>query len=265
MSNYICKLKSNLIPAKVIARPSKVNKSPYLADIIIEGEDEEEMAHTPALGCCGLVAPGRRVWVAPRDGAQGVSKYVIYCAEEEGQIIGIHPTISNTIVYKMLVKEMIFPEIYELETEVTHGDCRFDIAGMCGNKRVYIEVKCAPIGDIVDCMPRYRLLQLIGAKAAGTKKFAIFPHGNSRKEGTISPRALKHIETMKTIVESGEARCIVVYVTQRTDCHAIKISELDPKYREAVLSASEAGVELMGLAIQWDGSNIYYHGAIPVI
>lgn len=259
-------MKNGLVRATVIARPSKVNKSPYLADIIVEGSEEQVMAHTPALGCCGLVGPGRTVWVSLREGT-GVSKYVIYCAEEDdGTIIGIHPTISNTIIYKMLTKEMILPEIYELETEVTYGSSRFDIAGIeAGGRKVFIEIKCAPIADIVDCMPRYRLLQLISAKAAQTKKFAIFPHGNNRKEGTISPRALKHITTMTEMVERSEARCIVIYVTQRTDCHAIKISELDPKYRDAVLHASEIGVEFMGISVQWIGSEIYYFNTIPVI
>ena len=271
MTSYICKLKNGLVPATVIARPSKVNKSPYLADIVLEGSEEQVMAHTPALGCCGLVAPGRKVWVSLREGP-GVSKYVIYCAEEEAQeeddrtIIGIHPTISNTIVYKMLVKEIILPEVYELETEVTYGNCRFDIAGMqADGRKVFIEVKCAPIADIVDCMPCYRLLKLIAAKVAGTKKFAIFPHGNNRKEGTVSPRALKHVTTMTEIVERSEARCIVIYITQRTDCHAIKISELDPQYRDAVLHASKVGVEFMGISVQWIGSEIHYYNTLLVI
>ncbi len=267
MAQYICKIKNGLLPATVIARPSKVNKSPYLADIVLEGSEEQVMAHTPALGCCGLIAPGRKVWVSAREGT-GVSKYTIYCAEDEGgqSIIGVHPTISNKIVYKMLTKEIILPEVYELETEVTYGDCRFDIAGVqADGKKVFIEVKCAPIADIVDCMPRYRLLQLIAAKAAGTEKFAIFPHGNNRKEGTVSPRALKHVNIMTKMVENSEARCIVIYVTQRTDCHAIKISELDPKYREAVLTAADKGVEFMGISVGWTGSEIYFHNHLPVI
>ncbi len=267
MAQYICKIKNGLLPATVIARPSKVNKSPYLADIVLEGSEEQVMAHTPALGCCGLIAPGRKVWVSAREGA-GVSKYVIYCAEDEGGLcpIGVHPTISNKIVYKMLTKEIILPEVYELETEVTYKNCRFDIAGVqADGKKVFIEVKCAPIADIVDCMPRYRLLQLIAAKAAGTEKFAIFPHGNNRKEGTVSPRALKHVNTMTEMVENSEARCIVIYVTQRTDCHAIKISELDPKYREAVLTAADKGVEFMGISVGWTGSEIYFHNHLPVI
>ena len=43
----------NLKDAEIICRPSKKNKSPYLADILIDGKNE--MAHTPALGLSGLI------------------------------------------------------------------------------------------------------------------------------------------------------------------------------------------------------------------
>lgn len=57
---------SKLFKALVLNHPSKVCKSPYLADIkVFDNKDEiiEEnvMAHTPALGCGGLVKQG--AWV----------------------------------------------------------------------------------------------------------------------------------------------------------------------------------------------------------
>jgi len=39
--------------AKVVKRPSQHCKTPYVADVTIDGTSEF-MAHTAALGCCGL-------------------------------------------------------------------------------------------------------------------------------------------------------------------------------------------------------------------
>ena len=42
-----------LYPATVVNRPSKTIKSPYLADIKLEGSEDIYMCHTPSLGCMG--------------------------------------------------------------------------------------------------------------------------------------------------------------------------------------------------------------------
>ena len=53
---------NDLTLVKVVARPSKICKSPYLADIKVFDDDnniieENVIAHSPALGCCGLIIP----------------------------------------------------------------------------------------------------------------------------------------------------------------------------------------------------------------
>ena len=38
----------------ITSRPSKTCKTPYVADIVIDGDDTtEELCHSPSLGCCG--------------------------------------------------------------------------------------------------------------------------------------------------------------------------------------------------------------------
>ncbi len=259
MAKEVYALEGGLLEATVVARPARAPKSPYLADIMINGH--EAIAHTPALGCHGLVSAGRRVLVSRRRG-EGASQYVVYCGFEEGTgtIIGIHPTIANTIIYNMIVKRLILHTFRDARAEVVERDCRFDFAAMDGATPVYIEVKNVPIADIVDCRPslRERFLGLLGIEEA-PKKMAIFPHGDRRQEGTVSQRALKHVHTMKQIVEETSARCIMIYLTQRTDCDIIKTSDLDTTYRNAVLEAREAGVEVIGLSVQWtsDGTVLF--------
>lgn len=266
MTTEVYRLEGGLLEATVVARPSRTVKSPYLADIMIGGQ--EAIAHTPALGCHGLVSAGRRILVSPRSGS-GASKYVVYCGfdEEDNSIIGIHPTISNVIVSNIITRGFILRGITDLRSEVTEGECRFDFAARDCGYNVFIEVKNVPIADVVDCKPSARnmFLRLLGV--GEQKKMAIFPHGDRRQEGTVSPRALKHIETLREIAgrRTGE-RCIMIYLTQRTDCDTIKISELDATYRTAVFAAKEAGVEVIGLAVEWtsDGS-VHFGGLVEVV
>ncbi len=267
MATEVYRLSGGLLEAIVVARPALSPKSPYLADIMINGI--EAIAHTPALGCHGLVSAGRKVLVSPRSG-EGASKYVVYCGfdEETGAIIGIHPTISNVIVSNIITRGLILHGLSDLRSEVTCEDCRFDFAATDCGYPVYIEVKNVPIADIVDCKPslRERLLGLLGSDQP-KKKMAIFPHGDKRQEGTVSERALKHVQTLKTIVSRGSGeRCIMIYLTQRTDCDIIKISELDTLYRNAVLEAREAGVEVIGLSVEWTKDGVvYFNKQIEVI
>ncbi len=91
-----------LTRATVLARPSKTNKSPYLADIHTE-DGAICMAHTPALGCCGLIAPGALVWVMRSGGEKTVSQYTIYLVElADGTRICAHPTVANEVAAGLL-------------------------------------------------------------------------------------------------------------------------------------------------------------------
>ena len=43
-----------LVEGLIIKRPSKIIKTPYVADIRIGDTDIETLGHTASLGCCGL-------------------------------------------------------------------------------------------------------------------------------------------------------------------------------------------------------------------
>ena len=51
---------------KVVSRPSKVCKTPYVADIELEdGNGTIVQAHCASLGCCGLCEAGSNILFAP--------------------------------------------------------------------------------------------------------------------------------------------------------------------------------------------------------
>lgn len=246
--------------ATVLARPSRTNKSPYLADIHTE-DGTICMAHTPALGCCGLIAPGALVWVMPSTGSgKTVSKYTIYLVElADGTRICAHPTVANEVAEGLLRSGLPVPGLTELTREVTMGDSRFDFAGrLADGRQAIIEVKSAPIADYVDCLPRDRAKALAVAPTTAGPKIAIFPHGNKRKDGVISERAIKHAQGLAALARSADRpQCVMLYLSMRTDIDRFTATSVDKTYKTAVTDAIKAGVQVLAYSIRWDNNSAY--------
>lgn len=231
------------------------------------------MAHTPALGCCGLIAPGALVWAMPSaGGGKTVSKYTIYLVElADGTRICAHPTVANEVAEGLLRSGVVLPGLSELTREVTVGDSRFDFAGRLtvgpegSNRRVIIEVKSAPIADYVDCLPRDRVKALAAAPTVSGPKMAIFPHGNRRKDGVISERAIKHAQGLTALARAGEAECVMLYLSMRTDIDRFTASSLDKTYKAAVAGAISAGVRVLAYSIRWDDNSAYLSHALALV
>ena len=61
---------NNVESCKIISRPSKISKTPYVADIILNENIDNEIiyqAHSPSLGCCGLCEKECNVLIYPLD------------------------------------------------------------------------------------------------------------------------------------------------------------------------------------------------------
>jgi DNA-binding sugar fermentation-stimulating protein len=305
---FIYSLPQKMLMATVINRPSKINKSPYLADIIIDSTGEISIAHSPSLGCGGLICSGVKVYVVPCESKskdKNVSKYILYHIQNIEKImtgpcpveiihspICAHPNMANIIVGKMLEKKMIvglenlthikaetsveplikienFNEDCILENEKT---CRFDFSGTFGSEgfeaellNVLIEVKCVPLADYVDVLPKIRSKNLASIPNENKKLKAIFPYGTARKYELVSPRALKHIKNLEAYTLQKGYKTFMIYVSMRDDVEAIKISELDVEYRKAVFAAKEHGVNLLGYSIRWNEEKAYVNSKLPVI
>ena len=52
---------NNLMEGSIIKRPSKIIKTPYVADVIPLNQNSEFLAHTASLGCCGLADVGAKI------------------------------------------------------------------------------------------------------------------------------------------------------------------------------------------------------------
>ena len=275
----------NLIQGSIIKRPSKYIKTPYVADVIYN--NEEVLAHTASLGCCGLADVGATILMTIskiKKKTKQTNKANMQCTHtiylsivfEKGreQIIGIHPKLAENLVESALNKNCLTKlkniKKYNRETTIHIKDkinSRFDFTGIDENDIPFImEVKNVPLADYEDVNKKDRQ-KMDFSNYTFDSKVAYFPDGY-RKQSTepVSPRALKHIKELSLIKLESKIRCIMCYVIQRTDANRFQPSIIDPEYREAVKNAIISGVEIITLVVSWnrEGEAYFIRDDLPL-
>lgn len=258
------------IQGLVEKRPSKSIKSPYCADIQINGT--ETIAHAPSLGCSGLVEAGSTVFCEPRNGDTSKTSHSIHGVEVFGGVrIGVNPIFANKIVHAILKKGFLdeWKDITHIQPEAKIEDSRIDFCLTRENgKKVWVEVKNVPLAAYINTPTKdYRILCNVEDHSKIHQKIAVFPDGfRKNKTDMISPRAAKHLECLQRRVAAGdEAYC--VYLTQRADVKEFQPSMCDPQYRYAFLKARAAGVQIRCYSVEWDENfqHVSFVKSVPVV
>jgi DNA-binding sugar fermentation-stimulating protein len=292
MNNQLLIKLDNLVEGTVIKRPSKFIKSPYVADVIPIGLNDEVvknevLAHTASLGCCGLADTNATILMSlvPTPKSKSKNKdvdklkceYRVYLSvlrEKNVEIIiGIHPKLAEELTETALKSNYLSKlqniQSYRRETAIfVEGkvDSRFDFSGIDKNGVPFImEVKNVPLADYEDITAKDRKGKRYDDRSVDSK-VAYFPDGYRKKSADpVSPRALKHIRELTLIKKESVTRCIMCYVIQRTDVNCFQPSIIDPEYREAVRLAIEAGVEMITMVVQWtkDGQSYFVRDDLP--
>jgi DNA-binding sugar fermentation-stimulating protein len=271
----------NLVEGQITKRPSKVIKSPYVADVLFE--ENEIIAHSASLGCCGLAEVGATILMTKQEEKQQSKKkkqqeneqetkiqkkkceYRIYLSvkteKNQEQIIGIYPKLAEQLVENALKNNFLSKlkniQEYRRETAIFIDgvvDSRFDFSGIDEQgKRFIMEIKNVPLADYEDITSKDRKMKNYDNYDVNSK-VAYFPDGYRKKQSeTISPRALKHIKELTAIKNMYEnTRCLMCYVIQRTDVTSFQPSVIDPQYREAFYEAIINGVEIIVLVVSWN-------------
>jgi sugar fermentation stimulation protein A len=266
---------NDLILVKIVSRPSKVCKTPYVADIELE-DGTIVQAHCASLGCCGLCEKDCYVYASPMKSncAQSKSKvcsYKIYLArfyEEKvisdliitnNQLIGIDPKLAETLVENALTQNYLktLTHIRTYKREVCLLNSRFDFVGIDEHGKYFVlEVKNVPLADYADVSSVERKKMIKNGDFANVdinKKISYFPDGYRKKKGeVVSERALKHINELAEISHSKIFRPIICFVIQRTDVSSFQASLLDPIYKAAFNDAISQGVEVIVLVVSWN-------------
>jgi DNA-binding sugar fermentation-stimulating protein len=275
----------NLIEGTVTKRPSKVIKTPYVADVLSDDVlcNVEIIAHTASLGCCGLADVGATVLMAPSNTKNNSSEKIkcshkiylsVFKEREKEIIIGIHPKLAEDLTESTLknglLKRLQNVRCYKRETKIyVEGkvDSRFDFSGIdCNGMPFIMEVKNVPLADYEDITAKDRKKKCY-EDYDPLSKVAYFPDGYRKKTADpVSPRALKHIRELTLIKSESKTRCIMCYVIQRTDVNRFQPSIIDPEYREAVKMAIDVGVEIITMVIRWtrDGEAYFVRDDLPI-
>jgi DNA-binding sugar fermentation-stimulating protein len=294
MSKILMRI-DNLIEGKIVKRPSKIIKSPYVADILPIrsfdnniNETKEILGHTASLGCCGLANTGATILMTnikqkqtTKDNEKIKCAYRVYLScfidKERNQqtIVGIHPKLAEDLAEQALTKNYLSKlqnvKAYKRETALyVEGkvDSRFDFSGIDENGIPFImEVKNVPLADYEDITAVERKKRNYDGCDFGSK-VAYFPDGYRKKTSDpVSPRALKHIRELTLIKKESKTRCIMCYVIQRTDVDRFTISIIDPEYREAVRYAIDCGVEIITMVVEWTrkGASYFVRDDLPIV
>jgi DNA-binding sugar fermentation-stimulating protein len=266
---------TEIIEGTVVKRPSKLIKTPYVADVMIYNISHTEMreviTHSASLGCCGLADANACVLLSEIT-TTSQSKKPIKCSHriylsvhKEGEnevVIGIYPKLAENLAEIALNQNLLSwlnnVVSYKRESVIKNKDLgvdsRFDFSGIDSSNRPFImEIKAVPLADYEDISSKERKKKSYDGYDFNSK-IAYFPDGYRKKASdTISPRALKHIQELEILkLNNPNMRCILCYVIQRADVNMFTTSINDPEYKEAVNKAYHSGVEIMTIVIKWD-------------
>ena len=234
--------------ATCTARPSKTCKSPYVADIVLNGTTF--LAHTPALGMDGYVSPDRKLLVAHSLNPKGTCKYSVLASYDSNSdiYVGANPLHANKAFHqglKLGLFETQFGHVESITPEYCpdNSESRFDFKIIDNQGKVtYVEVKSV----------------LIARNNVG-----IFPVGN-KKNGTVSERANKHVTELTTFAKSN-VNTAVVFMVLRDDVTSFAPNkEKDPLFAEILTRAYKSGVNIFAFQCAVNSNGIFYKGTLPV-
>jgi len=215
----LMKFTTPLIEGRLISRYKR-----FFADIELT-DGSTVTAHCANTGSmAGLKQAGSRVWISRADNPKRKLQYdwriVEICQDLEPALVGVHTAWPNKIVEEALNSQKIheLAGYDNLRREVKYGEnSRIDFLLESEHKPpCYVEVKSITFSR--------------------TRGLAEFPD-------SPSIRAAKHVMELTNMVKAG-ARGVMLYIVQRDDCNRFSIaSDVDPKYKEAINTANEVGVE----------------------
>ena len=252
-------------------RPSKINKSPYLADVLFNGK--EFMAHTPSLGLSGLIKEGSHVMMEKNENEDNVSDYKIVSVKikeyETGNkfiYVGANPVLVNNLFIKCLNLNLIkFPKYKSVKCEAQYNGSRIDFIFIDNsNTKHVVECKYAPT---VDYHPDYKPHNKVSiGKKKNYKRASIFPDGWQYKKGAVvSERAIKHLNALIKGVSNGD-KCYNFYFSLRDDVEYFRPNyEKDLIFTNLLKKAINKGVIVKAFKLKYSKTNIKFVKEIPVI
>lgn len=251
--------------ATVVNRPSKKIKSPYLADILIDGKTT--MAHTPALGMSGMISSKSTVMVQPICKPKKAT-HRINLVQQHNEWVGAEPLKANGIVEfalrhnwiplgspcRKFDKDTLFKK--EFCVEECSQSSRIDF---------YIENTITTEGH-KDTIEKH-LIEVKSVILKDDNGVAYFPDGYMKPDSVcVSERALKHVQTLERFCQKPHQHSHLIYIVQRYDVDRFRLyREKDPVYTRAMWKAMFNGMNVHVFKVQWTHQGCRKFKQIPLI
>ena len=290
-----------LVQGTVLQRPSKHNKSPYVADVKLDEGAEEVMAHAPMLDLGGLIKPGTIVRMT-KSKPGGKTSHAIQLVgfnevssneKETKTWIGAHPSLGNAVAKALIEGDHIThailgdssnANITKVQSEVTmrskdgEDTVRSDFVV---NEKVVVEVKSCVCADYhKDSAPEFsnkdRYVTVISNEDRLNKyqKSGLFPIGKRAQifegEKVVSERCIKHLRHLAKIAQgkdsNGYKQSCLLLIVNRGDCSKFRpCREACPIFAKEFSKAKTAGVRIIAAKVIWnENGDCNFGGLIPI-
>lgn len=271
-------------------RPSKRNRSPYVADVLLENEDREVIVHVPNLDMGGKCVPGAKILMKPaRDrkgnlvGADAVNPkfgtpkcefiaQLLYVDESrlgyEAAWVGAHPSLGERIAEELVGRNLLgtnFPTVKSFKREVRNvggANMRADFLIEHEDESLpprILEVKTVVDTDYkVDATPG-RTKCVFTSNKDPYVRTGIFPWGQSNQKGpdgekVVSARAIKHVQELTKLANDKKQQfdATVLFVVIRDDAKAFRPNhEACPSFARYLKEAESKGVQIIAKQVCW--------------
>jgi len=251
-----------LFQGVVVRRPSQHNKSPYVADVTLEEDGTEIIAHAPMLDLGGILKPGTVVRMT-KSKPGGKTSHAIQLVkvietDQDGTSsrktktvntwIGAHPGLGNAIA-KALIENGHITEAILGDSKKTVEKLKAEVTMPCPdgsekvrsdfvlNDSVVVEVKSCVCADYQkDRAPEFdkkdRYVTVISEDNDDLyKKTALFPIGkraqNFQGQKVVSERCIKHLRHLSEIARGeyksdGYETACLLVIVNRGDCEKFR-------------------------------------------
>lgn len=232
-------------PPLISARLTRRYKR-FLADVTFDDQSDPATAHCGNPGSMtGLAEPGSTVWLSPNQNPKAKLDWRWELVETGTSLVSVNTNRANSIVAEALKSGKIeeLKGYASIRPEVRYGtNSRIDfLLELDEHPPAYVEVKSVTLRRPGGAHP----------------DAAEFPDA-------VTQRGTKHLRELQEVVKSG-SRAVMLFLVQRDDCrYFTSANDIDPVYAAELISARDAGVEILCYACRVTPQSIELDSRLPI-
>lgn len=220
----------NIVKGRFVSRPNR-----FIAYVDIDGKTEK--VHVKNTGRCKeLLTDNAQVYLVKSNNPERSTAYDLVAVKKGNRIINMDSQAPNKAVEEWLYKGELFPDAVIIKPEFTYKNSRFDFYVETPKDKIFIEVKGVTL-ELEDVV--------------------LFPDAPSE-------RAVKHVNELAAAVKEGY-KAYVLFVIQMKNVEYFTPNRMtQPAFAEALLTAREAGVEVLAYDCRVEPGSMEIDMPVPV-